>query len=151
MTLVGVDEQQLAAHVLAIRWTTFLVPALAALAAVLVLNRDFYRFLACRRGAAFALASIPLHLLYFVCSGIGFVYARAGHALGVRAGTLEPPRWGLRSGALVSRWTRSHVLTESLNPPRRRRRCGHRIRELAAARPRFRYRRTHALLGVKRE
>jgi len=84
----------LAALVFAIRWPTLLLPALAALAAVVVLNRDFYRFLARRRGAAFALASIPLHLLYFVCSGLGFAYARAGHVLGVRAGTLAPPRCG---------------------------------------------------------
>jgi GT2 family glycosyltransferase len=75
----------LAAGALALVWPWSLVPALAALAAVVALNREFYAFLAHRRGAAFALASIPLHLLYFVCSGVGFAWASAGHALGRRA------------------------------------------------------------------
>jgi GT2 family glycosyltransferase len=56
-----------------------------ALATVAFLNRDFYAFLARRRGLGFALASIPLHLLYFVCSGLGYAWASAGHAFGHRA------------------------------------------------------------------
>ena len=50
-----------------------------------MLNRGFYGFLARRCGVAFALASIPLHILYFVCSGLGFAWARAGYAFGLRA------------------------------------------------------------------
>jgi len=65
---------------------------LTALATVAFLNRDFYAFLARRRGLGFALASIPLHLLYFVCSGLGYAWASAGHALGYRA----PARFGER-------------------------------------------------------
>ena len=82
---VALVASGLAALVLAVRWRVLLLPGLAALAAVVVLNRDFYLFLARRRGVAFALASIPLHLLYFVCSGLGFAYARVSHALGQRA------------------------------------------------------------------
>lgn len=77
----------LAATVLAIRWPALVVAAGLALAAVVLLNRDFYLFLARRRGAGFALASIPLHLLYFLCSGLGFAWARAGYAFGLRAPT----------------------------------------------------------------
>jgi GT2 family glycosyltransferase len=77
--------------VLALAWPVLLWPALAALAAVVVLNRDLYGYLAARRGLGFALASIPLHLLYFVCSGLGFALAWLGYAAGRRA-TSTPPR-----------------------------------------------------------
>lgn len=39
----------------------------------IVLNRGFYAFLAARRGWPFAAASIPLHLLYHLYSGISFL------------------------------------------------------------------------------
>jgi GT2 family glycosyltransferase len=73
--------------VLALAWPVLGWPALAALAAVVVVNRDLYRYLAARRGLGFALASIPLHLLYFVCSGAGFALAWLGYAAGRRAPT----------------------------------------------------------------
>jgi hypothetical protein len=38
----------------------------------LSLNIPFYRYLATREGVRFALAAIPLHLIYFFCSGLGF-------------------------------------------------------------------------------
>jgi hypothetical protein len=82
VALVG---SALAALSAAIRWPALLVPGLGALATVVVLNHDLYVYLGRRRGAAFALASIPLHLLYFVCSGFGFAYSWVGHALGRRA------------------------------------------------------------------
>jgi len=43
--------------------------------AIAVLNRGFYGFLRRRRGFAFAVAAVPLHLLYFACAGVGFAYA----------------------------------------------------------------------------
>jgi glycosyltransferase involved in cell wall biosynthesis len=57
-------------------------PALAALlplslAAIVALNRDFYRFLARRRGLGFAVASTPLHLIYYCCCGTSVVIAEA--------------------------------------------------------------------------
>ena len=82
VALVGIA---LMAAVLALRWPAVLSVGIAALAGVVALNRDFYAFLADRGGAGFALASIPLHVLYFVCSGLGFAYASIGHRLGVRA------------------------------------------------------------------
>ncbi len=66
-------------------WPWLASVGLSALAAVAFLNRDFYVFLARRRGVGFALASLPLHVLYFVCSGLGYAWASAGHALGHRA------------------------------------------------------------------
>lgn len=42
------------------------------LAAVMFLNRRFYRFLASRRGSLFAVAAFPLHLLYYLYSGLAF-------------------------------------------------------------------------------
>lgn len=54
-----------------------------ALAAIVALNREFYVFLARRRGLAFAAASIPMHLLYFCCCGLAF-------GLGAAAVLLQP-------------------------------------------------------------
>jgi glycosyltransferase involved in cell wall biosynthesis len=45
---------------------------LASLMALCVLNRSFYQFLAARKGWRFLLAALPMHILYFVCSGIAF-------------------------------------------------------------------------------
>ncbi|MFO0956098.1 MAG: glycosyltransferase family A protein [Isosphaeraceae bacterium] len=54
-------------------------PALAASAAcvalTIALNHRFYRFLASRGGARFALLSIPLHQMYFFCCGLSVVMA----------------------------------------------------------------------------
>jgi hypothetical protein len=49
--------------------------AAGACAAVVGLNFDFYRFLARRRGRAFAAAAVPLHFLYFACCGLSVVIA----------------------------------------------------------------------------
>jgi glycosyltransferase involved in cell wall biosynthesis len=52
-----------------------LAAALACFATILVVNRDFYRFLARRQGPAFAAASIPLHVLYYCCCGVSVAIA----------------------------------------------------------------------------
>jgi GT2 family glycosyltransferase len=52
-----------------------------ALTVVLVLNRELYAFLGRARGPRFAVACMPLHALYFVCSGLGFLYVWSGVAL----------------------------------------------------------------------
>jgi glycosyltransferase involved in cell wall biosynthesis len=49
----------------------------ASLAAIVALNRDFYRFLARRRGLAFAVASTALHIIYYCCCGASVVIAEA--------------------------------------------------------------------------
>ena len=55
-----------------------LVPAVlpaALLAIVVIANHDLYGFLRRIRGVRFALLSIPLHLLYFLCCGLGYLCA----------------------------------------------------------------------------
>jgi hypothetical protein len=62
----------------------YLVPGLAWAALGLlvllgVINREFYRFLAGRRGWSFAAGTMPLHLLYFWYSGASFAAGVARH------------------------------------------------------------------------
>ena len=49
-------------------FTAFLVTAL-----IVVLNNQFYLFLAARRGRFFAVAAVPFHLLYHLYNGISFI------------------------------------------------------------------------------
>jgi GT2 family glycosyltransferase len=49
---------------------------------LVVLNKQFYLFLAGERGSLFALAAIPFHLLYFVYCGVAFMAALIRHSLG---------------------------------------------------------------------
>jgi hypothetical protein len=41
---------------------------------VIVLNRDLYGFFFRQRGLLFAAACIPLHLLYYLYSGLSYLY-----------------------------------------------------------------------------
>jgi hypothetical protein len=76
---------------LAVWWRGLLPVAGVALGGIILLNRRFYDFLAHERGLAFALASIPVHVIHLACGGLGFAYAwletRLGgsHRKGVRA------------------------------------------------------------------
>ncbi|WP_321474708.1 glycosyltransferase family A protein [uncultured Paludibaculum sp.] len=54
-------------------------PAALILLAVLVLNSQFYIFLAEKRGRWFALAAIPFHLLYHFYNGVSFAVGLARH------------------------------------------------------------------------
>jgi len=54
------------------RW---LIAIVGAAAAVVSVNREFYALLTRRGGLTFALACIPLHIVYFVCAGLGFSLA----------------------------------------------------------------------------
>ncbi len=59
-------------------WSPSLLALLpASVAAIVALNRDFYRFLARRRGPLFAVASTPMHLVYYGCCGASVVIALA--------------------------------------------------------------------------
>lgn len=51
--------------------------AAAAATALLAVNFRFYRFLAERRGWWFALRAVPLHWLYYLSGGLGFVIGSA--------------------------------------------------------------------------
>jgi GT2 family glycosyltransferase len=71
VALVGIATVALP---LAFLFRTFAAVAALALTGVLVLNYALYGFFYRERGLAFALACLPLHALYFLCSGAGFVY-----------------------------------------------------------------------------
>jgi len=53
-----------------------LVFPLVALLTVVVLNRPLFAFLARQRGLGFALACVPLHLLYFLYSALSYLFVR---------------------------------------------------------------------------
>jgi hypothetical protein len=81
--------------VIAFVWTRLLpIPQvdlfLLLVLTVVALNARFYRFLASARGGLFALAVIPFHLVYFLCSGVGFAVALIRCRF-VRQETLAPP------------------------------------------------------------
>jgi GT2 family glycosyltransferase len=57
-----------------------LVVTLAAILAVIALNWNLYMFFERERGVLFTMASIPLHLLYFLYSGLTFLYVWCDHS-----------------------------------------------------------------------
>jgi GT2 family glycosyltransferase len=59
---------------LAARWPQSLALAVFATCGVIVLNRKLYVFLLSERGILFAAACVPLHLLYYLYSGLSYVY-----------------------------------------------------------------------------
>jgi hypothetical protein len=63
-------------------WQRLRFVFLALLLALVVLNSQFYVFLAGARGKLFAMAAIPFHLLYFVYSGVAFMVVLIRHSLG---------------------------------------------------------------------
>lgn len=58
-------------------WPALLVLAAAGVSLIVALNEPFYRFLARKRGLPFAVACVPLHLLYYGCCGTSVVLALA--------------------------------------------------------------------------
>ena len=50
----------------------------AALFGVIILNRDLYAFFFRQHGPFFAIACIPLHLLYYLYSGLSYLYVWIG-------------------------------------------------------------------------
>jgi len=73
-TVIGIVWAALAAVVISVY--SLLHPFLLVLAvlalAIVILNNQFYVFLAGKRGRLFALAAIPFHLLYHFYNGISF-------------------------------------------------------------------------------
>ena len=49
-------------------------------ASVVILNNQFYLFLAAKRGKLFAVAAVPFHLLYHLYNGISFAVGLCRHA-----------------------------------------------------------------------
>jgi hypothetical protein len=63
--------------------------ALLALAAILVLNREYYAWFVRRRGWAFTTRVVPAHVLYHLNNGISFVAGTLIH-LAARFGLQLP-------------------------------------------------------------
>jgi GT2 family glycosyltransferase len=77
----------LALLVLAALVLTAVTPAMLALAAVaavglMIANRKLLAFFVRARGIAFAAGAVPLLFLHYLASGLGYLWARTGYALG---------------------------------------------------------------------
>ena len=68
----------------------YLAVSMAALLGVVVINRKLYLFFFRQKGLLFAAASILLHLLYYLYSGLSYVYAWAEFQL-KRAAAIGAP------------------------------------------------------------
>jgi glycosyltransferase involved in cell wall biosynthesis len=89
----------------------FLAAAAAGLGLIVALNSDFYRFLARRRGRAFALASIPLHYIYYCCCGVSVVIALGLWHLSLRyEEAAAPPAAAFEPGTSTMRSDEAAVL-----------------------------------------
>jgi hypothetical protein len=53
----------------------------AAICATVILNWSFYRFLLRERGVTFAVRAVPVHLTYFIYSGLAFLLGLGAYAL----------------------------------------------------------------------
>jgi len=54
---------------------------LACLTAIVMINRSFYHFLSTRKSWSFSLAAVPLHVTYYVYSGLAFGMGLGGYLL----------------------------------------------------------------------
>jgi hypothetical protein len=66
---------------LAIFQLELLVPVAAALLGVIILNRELFVFFFRQQGLLFAITCIPLHLLYYLDSGLGYLWVWIGFQL----------------------------------------------------------------------
>lgn len=62
-------------------WPRLLLMSLPAIALLIHFNRNFYTFLAEKRGGWFALKAMPWHWLYFLYSGLSFIVGVVGYGL----------------------------------------------------------------------
>jgi len=60
-------------------WTA--IAAISVLALVVVLHHDLYRFFATKRGLSFALRVVPMHLLFFLYSGLCIPFGMIAHSM----------------------------------------------------------------------
>lgn len=70
---------------LSVVWVELLPFSAVMLLSVVVLNRKLYMFFFRKRGLCFATACIPLHLLYYLYSGLSYLYVWIGFRLKGRA------------------------------------------------------------------
>ena len=87
--LVGASLVAFAAAGLTLSWA-WGVAALCMLAIVALLNADLYRYLTRGRGLAFGVGVVPLHLLYYLVSGLSYGAGVIGHRLARAPASREP-------------------------------------------------------------
>lgn len=85
VALVGLGLAGLAVGPWARSWLITSI-GLACLAVVVLLNLELYRYLARGRGLRFAVAVAPLHLTYYVTSGIAYIAGHIAHRLSPPSG-----------------------------------------------------------------
>lgn len=68
-----------------------LVAVVGLLLVLVVLNYDYYRWMAAERGWLFAARVLPVHLVHHLCNGVSFLVGTALHLAG-RAGVVLPGR-----------------------------------------------------------
>lgn len=103
------------------RWPFLMGVAAGCPLAIVGLNWSFYRFLARNRGTAFAIGSIPLHLVYYGCCGVSVVLALGyWHFIprAARRGEPLPGPWGFRRRRGTAAATK-HLPASSPAPHRR--------------------------------
>ena len=71
VALIGMASALL---IMAMAWPQALALSALALAGVAFLNRKLYAFFGRQHGILFAGACVPLHLLYYLYSGLGYLY-----------------------------------------------------------------------------
>jgi len=89
VALVGVASICL---LLAVLRVELLALSAAALFGVIILNRDLYAFFFRQHGPFFAIACIPLHLLYYLYSGLSYLYVWIGFQVRGPAITQDSPQ-----------------------------------------------------------
>jgi glycosyltransferase involved in cell wall biosynthesis len=68
-------------------WPAWLAVSAAALLGVVGINRHIYAFFFQKRGIAFAARCVPLHLLYYLYSGLTYFFVWLGFRIGLVAAT----------------------------------------------------------------
>ncbi len=72
--------------------TTWAIPfGMLAVMVIVLLNLYLFRFLGRERGIFFAMLCVPLHLLYFFYSGLGFLWVNVAHHVAPRTRESERP------------------------------------------------------------
>ena len=101
VALVGVGLASLVGSAL-LQSSVGALVGVAALALVIALNLSMYRYMSRGRGLRFALAVVPLHLMYYVTGGLAYTLGHVAHRLSPtttdRNGTSAPAS-SLRSSA----------------------------------------------------
>jgi GT2 family glycosyltransferase len=82
-------------------WFELVALSALALIGVIALNRDLYKFFWKQRGLLFAAACVPLHLLYYLYSTMGFLYVWIG--------------FQLRPASLLAHWETSELGSSRLD------------------------------------